>query len=216
MTKEGWTMRVHTFVKGAFAGGVGAAAVLTATAAFAGSGVGAVFNLGQSNSVNATTTLTGARSSGPELQVTNTSTTGAATGVAISTAVGKAPLSVSSTTMSPRLNAQFVGGFQANGLGRVAMASNENFTGGFSFSPLVTVTITAPAKGFVRLEGRVGVFDGRAPTTCSDCEVGVRIRDVAAGAISPMSLTVTGANPRSTYLEIPTAWVFPVTAGAHS
>src|SRR3954454_17384536 len=104
-------MRVHAFLKGAVAGGTGAAAVLAATAAFAGTGIGAVFNLGQTNTVNATSTLTGAKSSGPELQVTNTS----ATGVAITTAVGKAPLSVSSTTMSPRLNAQFVGGFQANG-----------------------------------------------------------------------------------------------------
>ena len=31
-----------------------------------------------------------------------------------------------------------------------------------------------------------------------------------------MSLTVAGAGTHSTYLEIPTTWVFPVTSGAHS
>ena len=38
-------MRINTFLKGALAGGVGATAVLGATAAFAGSGIGGVFNL---------------------------------------------------------------------------------------------------------------------------------------------------------------------------
>src|SRR3954468_8431283 len=36
-------------------------------------------------------------------------------------------------------------------VGRVAMASNENFSGGFPFAALVTVSITAPDNGFVRL-----------------------------------------------------------------
>ena len=31
-----------------------------------------------------------------------------------------------------------------------------------------------------------------------------------------MSIVVAGAGTRSTYLEIPTTWVFPVTSGAHS
>jgi hypothetical protein len=42
-----------------------------ATVALAGSGVGGVFNLGQSNSVDAMTSLQGATSSGAQLQVTN-------------------------------------------------------------------------------------------------------------------------------------------------
>ena len=209
-------MRVHTFIKGAFAGGVGATAVMVATAAFAGTGIGGVFNLGKVNSVNETTTLTGAKDAGAQLQVTNTSATGAATGLSVTAAPNKPPLKVSNSVLIPKLNAQFLNGFQANGLGRVAMASNENFSGGFPFAPLVTVTITAPANGFVRLDGRVGLFDGRAASFCGDCEVGVRIRDVAAGTNSPMSITVAGTNTRSTYLEIPTTWVFPVTTGAHS
>src|SRR4051812_22603306 len=136
-------MRVHTFVKGAFSGGVGAAVVLGAAAAFAGSGIGGVFNLGQANTVNETSTLTGAKSGGAQLQVTNTSATGAATGLSVTTAAGKPPLTVSNSTLNPKLNAQFLNGFAAEGLGRVAMAANPNFSGGFSFSPQVTVSITA-------------------------------------------------------------------------
>src|SRR4051812_10671345 len=187
-------MRLHTFVKGALAGGVGATAVLAATAAFAGTGVGGVFNLGQSNSVNATSTLTGARAGGAELQVTNTSTTAGSTGLSVTEGAGKPPLTVSNTTVNPKLNAQYVGGYAPNNLGRVAMAFNDNFEGRFPFSPQVTVSITAPKPGFVHLDGRVGVFDGRAASFCGDCEVGVRLRDVAAGTVSPMSIVVAGEN----------------------
>jgi hypothetical protein len=134
----------------------------------------------------------------------------------VTAAAGKPPLTVSNNVMNPKLDAQFLGGFAANGLGRVALASNENFTGRFAFSPLLTVSITAPAKGFVRLEGRVGVFDGSAASYCTDCEVAVQLRDVSAGTTSPRSLTVAGAGTHSTYVEIPTTWVFPVTSGAHS
>jgi hypothetical protein len=62
----------------------------------------------------------------------------------------------------------------------------------------------------------VGVFDGSASSYCGDCEIAIKIRDMATDAISPQSLLVAGASTRSTYLEIPTTWVFPVTAGAHS
>jgi hypothetical protein len=72
---------MRTFLKGAFAGGVGAALVLTATAAIAGTGIGGIFNLGQSNTVNATSALSGA-SVGAQLQVTNSSTDKAAQGIA--------------------------------------------------------------------------------------------------------------------------------------
>src|SRR3954471_15314614 len=98
-------MRLHSFVKGAFAGGVGATVVLAATAAFAGTGVGGVFNLGQVNTVNETTALTGSKPSGAQLQVTNTSATGPATGLAITPASSKPPLTVSNTRLNPKLNA---------------------------------------------------------------------------------------------------------------
>jgi hypothetical protein len=69
---------VQGFLKGAVVGGIGAAAVLAAGAALAGSGIGGVFNLGQSNTVdNATTKLSGTNA-GSMLDVGNTNTASAA------------------------------------------------------------------------------------------------------------------------------------------
>jgi hypothetical protein len=55
----------------------GSALALTTTTALAGSGVGGVFNLGQTNSVNATSTLAGT-AAGPQLRVQNASTAASA------------------------------------------------------------------------------------------------------------------------------------------
>ena len=67
---------------------VAGVAVATSTAV-AGTGVGGVFNLGATNTVNAPTTLTGS-AAGKQLQVTNTNTGSAATGIGITVAAGKA------------------------------------------------------------------------------------------------------------------------------
>jgi hypothetical protein len=90
---------------------VGVAAA-TSTA-LAGTGVGGVFNLGKTNTVNAPTTLTGS-TAGKQLQVTNTSTGSAATGVGITVASGKPPLTVNSATQVPNLNASLLGGKAAS------------------------------------------------------------------------------------------------------
>src|SRR6266568_7601380 len=57
-----------------------AALILFTTTAPAGSGVGGVFNLGQTNTVNGTSTLTGA-TAGTQLNVKNTSTSSSASGL---------------------------------------------------------------------------------------------------------------------------------------
>lgn len=57
------------------------ALVTITTSAFAGSGVGGVFNLGQANTVNAESSLTGSTSGGPQLRVENAATTQNAFGV---------------------------------------------------------------------------------------------------------------------------------------
>lgn len=82
--------------------------------AFAGTGVGGVFNLGATNTVNAPTTLTGS-TAGKQLQVTNTNTGSAATGIGITVASGKPPLTVNSKTLVPNLNAGLLGGKSASG-----------------------------------------------------------------------------------------------------
>src|SRR5689334_719808 len=106
------------FTRGALAGGIGAAVLMSAGAALAGSGVGGVFNLGQGNTVNATSTLSGA-TKGAQLAVRDTSSGAGATGVAVSVASGKPPITVSgSTAVANGLNADKVDGRDANALAR--------------------------------------------------------------------------------------------------
>ena len=76
-----------TFFKGVALGAAVSIFVLLAASALAGTGIGAVFNLGQTNTVNATSTLTGATAN-PELQVTNTGAGGGVTATAGGSSVG--------------------------------------------------------------------------------------------------------------------------------
>jgi hypothetical protein len=63
------------FFRGVVVGSVTAVLVMSASAALAGTGVGGIFNLGQSNTVNAQSSLTGS-TGGAELTVSNNSTSG--------------------------------------------------------------------------------------------------------------------------------------------
>jgi hypothetical protein len=63
------------------AGAAGAALVLTTATALAGSGIGGIFNLGQGNSVNAQTALSGTTNAGAQLRVDNASTSAGTIGV---------------------------------------------------------------------------------------------------------------------------------------
>jgi hypothetical protein len=78
-----------TFVKGIALGAVISVLTLGATAAFAGVGVGAPFNLGKTNKVNATSTLTGS-ATGSMLKVPNTNTGAGAQAINASSAGGTA------------------------------------------------------------------------------------------------------------------------------
>jgi hypothetical protein len=209
-------MRVPTFLKGAVAGGVGAATVLVATAAFAGTGVGGIFNLGQANTVNATSTLSGATPGKAQLQVTNTGTTTATTGIGVTTASSKPPFNVSSTQLNARLNSQYVGGYQSNQLGRLGIALQNSLIGVSSTATQATVSITVPKAGFVRLDGTITAYDGFSGSFCSNCAVYVRLHDDATGAESPMAYAQGGAGAHASSMVIPVTWVFAATAGAHT
>jgi hypothetical protein len=90
-----------TFFKGVLLGALTSTVVLIAASAVAGTGVGAVFNLGRANTVNAQSTLRGA-TAGKNLQLTNTGT-GSALGLKV--AAGRAPLIVNSGVKVGNLNA---------------------------------------------------------------------------------------------------------------
>src|SRR5215469_9837678 len=91
--------------------GVGTAvAVIAITGAASGSGVGAVFNLGKTNMVNATSSLTGSTKHSM-LSVTNK---GAGTALSLQVAKGKAPFSVNSSARVAGLNVSLLGGLAAS------------------------------------------------------------------------------------------------------
>jgi hypothetical protein len=143
---RGWAR----FVQGSVVGAVIALVSLVAGAAFAGTGIGGVFNLGQSNSVNGTTTLTGA-TAGPHLTVNNTSTGTGASGLSISTAAGKAPLVVNSNTQVANLNASLLGGSGPSAFQRrvTGTCANGKAITGVTASGTVNCTPTLPqAAGF--------------------------------------------------------------------
>src|SRR5215203_3301542 len=105
-----WLGRATTFL-------VGLAVILAltvglATTALAGTGVGARFQLGQTNTVNAITKLVGSVA-GPSLQIDNNSTGAGATALDLQVEAGKAPMKVNSATQVANLNADKVDGRDA-------------------------------------------------------------------------------------------------------
>jgi hypothetical protein len=83
-----------------------------ASSALAGTGVGGVFNLGKTNTVNAITKLVGGVP-GAGLVVDNNSTDPAATALNLKVEPGKAPMKVDSQTKVDNLNADTVDGHDA-------------------------------------------------------------------------------------------------------
>jgi len=118
------------FGRGVVVGAATTTVVLMTATALAGTGVGGVFNLGQVNSVNATTTLTGARA-GKMLQVTNTSAGAGATGIGITVPAGKPPLTVNSSKRVDHLNADMVDGVDADGFFRKGSSAGGALKGNY-------------------------------------------------------------------------------------
>lgn len=125
-------MRV-TFFKGIALGAVTSMLTFGATAALAGTGVGAPFNLGKTNKVNATSTLIGS-STGSMLHVINTAGQGgvfsSAAGPAASFTVasGQPPFTVNSSVEVPNLTAQLaVNAVNATNATNAGLADSAKF-----------------------------------------------------------------------------------------
>ncbi len=101
----------RSFLKGVVLGAVTASIVLVTSTALAGTGIGGVFNLGKTNTVNRTSILTG-KTTGRVLQVTSKGT-GPALGLNVQ--AGKAPLTVNSSTRIANLNADLLDGIGRSG-----------------------------------------------------------------------------------------------------
>jgi hypothetical protein len=153
-----------SFLKGVALGAAVAGLVLTATSAVAGTGVGGLLNLGEKNSVNAGTTLTG-KVAGSQLQVTNASTKSGATGIGIRVAAGRPPLAVNSDAEVANLNADLLDGHGASAfLSAKGTAVNSAELGGNPPSAYLSASGTAAnsdelggigPNGFVQGTGQV-------------------------------------------------------------
>jgi hypothetical protein len=162
-------------VKGAVVGGAVAALVMVSTSAVAGSGVGGVFNLGKSNTVNASTSLSGS-TSGKSLQVTNK---GSGTALGLTVRAGKPPLVVNSKAgKATNLNADKLDGKSSG------YFASAGYSASFTDSSPVTMTSAgeshtllsaAVPKGHyvvvARLQGITG-NDGGGNNFRYDCSLG--------------------------------------------
>jgi hypothetical protein len=112
------------FLKGAMLGALVCGITVGSTAAWAGTGIGGVFNIGTVNRTNASTVLEGS-TNGQQFRVVNNAHTGTGvSGIGIHTASNEPPLAVDSKTRVNNLNADLLDGQTSAGFvlggGRIA------------------------------------------------------------------------------------------------
>jgi hypothetical protein len=133
------------FLKGALLGAIASGLTVGSAAAFAGSGIGGVFNLGKANTVDATTTLQGS-TNGPQARVVNSSTGADAAGVAIKTDAGRPPLVVNSKTKVTNLDADLLDGLDSTEVQRRVTGTCGHGTAISSIGATGTVTCSPSAQ----------------------------------------------------------------------
>jgi hypothetical protein len=187
--------------KGIFLGAAVGALTLLSTAAFAGSGVGGVFNLGKTNPVNAKTELSGSTND-QQLRIANSNTGSHATGVGIQVATGRPPLVIGSSTKVTHLNADFVDGLHSSSLQRVVAKQcdhgesisyiHANGADGCARSAILALDADVP-NGQYRL---LGAFDPTAPTLrvyahCHDGKTAIDFYNAGSDA-APLNFVFNG------------------------
>jgi hypothetical protein len=196
---------------------VAALTLTSASVALAGSGVNGVFNLGVTNTVNAITTLVsgaaGVGPAGPMLRIDNNSTNAAATALELLVEPGKAPMKTNSGTKVTNLNADRLDSKSAEQLSRVAVMNTGDTTAIPTDGSEVTygqqLSITAPAAGFVRVNGNVTVLNQGCTSACG---FAAYARHINTGAYSfPQE-----EDALNTFGNAGLDAVFPVSAGANT
>jgi hypothetical protein len=134
-----------SFFKGAVVGLV-CAVLGGATVALAGSGIGGVFNLGQTNSVDAQTRLTGSAAGSEELLVQNTNSGSGSVGLRAIGASASAALKGENTSTGPGVAASSTSGIgvQAQSASPSSAALQAKNTGGGSAGNFVVNAGVAP------------------------------------------------------------------------
>ena len=125
------------------------------TTALAGTGVGARFDLGKTNTVNAITKLVGSVA-GPSLRIDNNSSNAAATALDLQVEPGKAPMTVNSDTQVANLNADKLDDLDSSAFVRSTYGKNVTTTGSGVLQPLATVRCDA---GDFALSGGYALVD---------------------------------------------------------
>jgi hypothetical protein len=163
------------FLKGVVMGAVVCGITVMSTAAFAGTGIGGVFNLGSTNTVNGSTVLQGS-TRGHQLSVVNNATTGSGTtGIGIHTAPNEPPLAVNSQTKVTNLDADLLDGLTSTafvaGGGRIVSARVAEAVPGAN-----AVVLAVPTFGTVEAKCAQTGFamawrNGTSPSTALDAWV---------------------------------------------
>jgi hypothetical protein len=180
------------FFKGVVLGAIVSIVTLAGSVALAGTGIGGIFNLGVTNTVNNPTTLTGnstAAAGKPQLQVTNTSTLPGATGIGINVAAGKPPLAVNSSTQVAHLNASFLQGKASSAfLAANGTAANSNLLGGNPASFFLPANGTAADSNLLQGNPASNFMSGPGAMRWS----GVKTATLGDPASSPVTLLTLG------------------------
>ncbi len=206
--------QILTAVIAGAAGAILAVVALFGGTAIAGTGVGAVFNLGQTNTVDAQSVLTGSRKNGALVRVVNTGTGTGTTALNLQVPDGKQPFVTNGTGKVINLQADTVDGQSADELARAAgQSGTPSPWGGTNRMVLQTVTITAPQQGFVFLSGSVNAY--YSDSGCDYCSVQLRFHDVETNTdtVTSGTVTVPGGN---IYEPLALSVTLPVTAGTHT
>jgi len=156
-------MKLRT-VKSAVIGVSAATAVIAITGAASGSGVGAVFNLGETNKVNATSSLTGSTKRSM-LSVTNS---GGGTALSLQVGKGKAPFTVNSSGQVAGLNASLLSGLAAS---QFVHGGGQSRSFGLAMSTTTMATqklLTLPGFGTLTATCGGGSSSAYAQVTCSN------------------------------------------------
>ncbi len=183
-----------TFGRGLGLGALLGATILVSTSAVAGTGAGAPFNLGRTNTVKGTSTLVNKGS-----------------GAALTLKSRKAPLAVSNSKLVARLNSDQVDGYSANQLARLAALTDAKVGDVNVFSALDTTTVTAPTAGYVLVTATaLGLSQGG----CSGCSAHTHIRHVESDTISTNAIQAVAAAGQ--FVSTANTAVFPVSAGVNT
>jgi len=183
-----------------------------AVTALAGTGVGATFNLGKINTVNALSRLEGSTLN--SMLKIDQNGSGTALNLEVQDPANKPPMLVNSSTKVTNLNSDQLDGKSADQLLRVSyFAGFSNLANGTS-GTVATTTINAPASGFLVIEGGSDVHNLLGDQSLR-CEIQIDNAGLAAPG-SARYIELNGAQDVNQDEDCSTNTVVPVSAGNHT